>query len=67
MKKLFQILANLALYGVLVYFAIHSTFVEADPWFAFVVWFLLFVAVLITLIPGLHARGVSPGEYPYED
>ena len=67
MKKLFQVLANLVLYGVLLFFAIHSTFVEADPWFAFVVWFLLAVALLITLIPGLHARGLSPGEYPYED
>ena len=67
MKKLFQVLANLVLYGVLLYFAMHSTFVEADPWFAFVVWFLLAVALLITLIPGLHARGLSPGEYPNED
>jgi hypothetical protein len=66
-KKFLQVIANLALYGVLIYFAIHSTFVEADPWFAFVVWFLLLVALIVTLTPGLHARGVSPGEYPYED
>ena len=66
MKKAIQVLANLALYGVLLYFAAESTFIEPDPWFAFVVWFLLAVALLVTLIPGLHAGKVSPGEYPYD-
>ncbi len=67
MMKLGQILGNLLLYGVLVFFAVDSLFLEPDPWFAFVVVFLLVVACVVTLIPGLHARGVSPGEYPYED
>ncbi|MEW6757779.1 MAG: hypothetical protein AB1347_06130 [Acidobacteriota bacterium] len=67
MMKLGQILGNLLLYGILVYFAVDSLFLEPDPWFAFVVVFLLVVACVVTLIPGLHARGVSPGEYPYED
>ena len=67
MMKLGQILGNLLLYGILVYFAVDSLFLEPDPWFAFVVVFLLVVACVVPLIPGLHARGVSPGEYPYED
>lgn len=67
MKNLGQIVGNILLYGLLVYFAVDSLFLEPDPWFAFVVLFVLVVALLITLIPGLHAKGVSPGEYPYED
>lgn len=67
MKKFWSVVANVVLYGVLLYFAVESTIIEPDPWFAFVVLFLLFVALLITVLPGLHARGVSPGEYPYED
>jgi NhaP-type Na+/H+ or K+/H+ antiporter len=67
MKKVWQVLANLLLYGILIYYAAQSTFIEPDPWFAFVVWFLLLVALLITVIPSLHAGNVSPGQYPYED
>lgn len=67
MKNIWQILANVVLYGVLVYYAVESTFIEPDYYFAFVVWFLLLVAVLITVTPGLHARSISPGEYPYDD
>jgi hypothetical protein len=67
MRRFWQIVANLVLYGALLYYAIESTFVEPDLWFAFVVWFLLLVAVLITVTPGLHVSRVSPGEYPYED
>lgn len=67
MKNLGQIVGNILLYGLLVYFAVDSLFLDPDPWFAFVVLFVLVVALLITLIPGLHAKGVSPGEYPYED
>jgi ABC-type lipoprotein release transport system permease subunit len=66
-KNLGQIVGNILLYGLLVYFAVDSLFLDPDPWFAFVVLFVLVVALLITLIPGLHAKGVSPGEYPYED
>jgi hypothetical protein len=32
-----------------------------------VVAFVLVLAVVISLVPGLHARGISPGEYPYDD
>ena len=62
-----SVLANLILYGVLIYFAAESTFINPDPWFAFVVIFLLVVAVVVSVIPSLHAKEVSPGEYPYED
>ena len=62
-----SVLANLILYGVLIYFAVESTFINPDPWFAFVVIFLLVVAVVVSVIPSLHAKEVSPGEYPYED
>ena len=67
MNKLLQILANAALYGYLVWLLYGSTIKEWDPWFAFVVAFVMLVAVVIMLMPGLHARGVSPGEYPYDD
>jgi hypothetical protein len=67
MKNLAQILANLALYGVLIYYAVDSTFIDFDPWFAFVVWFLLIVAVIVSTVPGLRAKSVSPGEYPGDE
>ena len=67
MKKLAQVLANLVLYGVLIYYAVDSTFIEFDPWFAFVVWFLLIVAVVVATVPGLRAKSVSPGEYPVDE
>jgi hypothetical protein len=67
MKRFWQVVANLALYGLLLYLAVETTFIEPDPWFAFVVWFLLLVAVVITVTPGLRVSRVSPGEYPHED
>jgi hypothetical protein len=67
MKRLWQIGFNVLLYGGLVYFGVRSTFFEPDPWFAAVVWLLVTVALVVTLMPGLHAQDVSPGEYPYED
>jgi hypothetical protein len=67
MKKLAQVLANIVLYGVLVYYAVDSTFIEFDPWFAFVVWFLLVVAVIVSTVPGLRAKSVSPGAYPDDE
>lgn len=67
MNKLAQFLANLVLYGVLIYYAVDSTFVEFDPWFAFVVWFLLIVAVVVATVPGVRAKTVSPGEYPDDE
>jgi hypothetical protein len=67
MKGFGQILANVVLYGFLLWLLYDSTLREWDPWFAFVVAFVLLLAVIISLIPAIHARGVSPGEYPYED
>jgi hypothetical protein len=67
MKRFWQIVGNLVLYAALIYYAIESTFIEADYYSAFVVWFLLLVALIITVVPGVRARSVSPGEYPYDD
>ena len=44
-----------------------STLRTWDPWFASVVAFVLVLSIVITLVPGLHAKAVSPGEYPYDD
>jgi len=62
-----QILANLILYGFVLFLVYESIFVEHDPFFAFVVLFVIGVAVITTLLPGLHASRTSPGEYPYDD
>ena len=67
MSKIWQILANALLYGFLVYLLYDSTIKEWDPWFAFVVAFVLLLAIVISLIPALHAPRVSPGEYPYDE
>ncbi len=65
--KLFQIVGNLILYGYLLWSLYNSTIVEWDPWDAFVVVFVLFVALVTTLLPSLHAAKTSPGTYPYDD
>ena len=62
-----RIIENLVLYGLLLYFLYESTIKEWDPWNAFVVVFVLFVAIVTTLMPSLHASKTSPGEYPYDD
>jgi len=67
MKRGWQIMANLVLYGFLVWLLYDSTIAKWDPWFAFVVGFVLVLAVVISLIPALHAPRVSPGQYPYDD
>lgn len=67
MRKPWQLLANLILYGFLLWLLYDSTVAEWDPWFAFVVAFVLVLAVVISLIPTLHAREVSPGRYPQDD
>ena len=67
MKRPIQIASNLLLYGFLVWLLYDSTVREWDPWFAVVVAFVLVLGIIITLIPGLHAKAVSPGEYPYDD
>lgn len=66
MGKLGQWVFNVVLYGFLLWLLYDSTVKEWDPWFAFVVGFVLILAVVITLIPSLHAPRVSPGEYPYD-
>lgn len=67
MKSIGQIVANLVLYAFLAWLLYDSTVVEWDPWFAVVVAFVLVLAIVISLIPSLHASGVSPGSYPYDD
>jgi hypothetical protein len=67
MGKLWQIVGNVVLYGLLVWLLYDSIFREPDPWFAVVVGFVLVLGIVITLVPGLHAKAISPGEYPYND
>ena len=67
MAKFIQISSNVVLYGFLVWLLYDSTLRAWDPWFASVVAFLLVLSIVITLVPGLHAKAVSPGEYPYDD
>ena len=65
--KVGSLIANIILYGFLLWLLYGSLIREWDPWFAFVVAFVTFVAIIVQLLPGLHAPKVSPGEYPYED
>lgn len=67
MAKLLSILANIALYAFLLWLLYDSTIREWDPWFAFVVGFVLVLAVAVSLIPSVRAPSVSPGTYPYDD
>lgn len=65
--KFIQVLCNGVLYAFLLWLLYDSTIAEWDPWFAFVVAFVLVVAIVVTLMPGLHAPKTSPGTYPYDD
>jgi hypothetical protein len=65
--KFIQIASNIVLYGFLVWLLYDSTLRAWDPWFASVVAFVLVLSIVIALVPGLHAKAVSPGEYPYDD
>jgi ABC-type lipoprotein release transport system permease subunit len=67
MKLLLQIVGNLILYGYLLWSLYNSTIHEWDPWDAFTVVFVLFVALVTSLLPSLHAAKTSPGNYPYAD
>jgi len=67
MNKVWQVVVNVGLYAGLLWMAYRSLFVEFDPWFAFVVLFLLLISLVISLTPSLRAPRVSPGEYPYDD
>ncbi|MFH1242818.1 MAG: hypothetical protein V1689_10720 [Pseudomonadota bacterium] len=65
--KFSQVIANVVLYGFFLWLLYESTIKEWDPWNAFVVVFVLFVAVVTSLMPSLHASKTSPGQYPYDD
>ena len=67
MNKTGQILANVILYGFLIWLLYDSTIAEWDPWFAFVVAFVIAVAVAVSFIPAIHAPKVSPGVYPFDN
>jgi hypothetical protein len=67
MGKPWQVLGNVALYGFLLWLLYDSTIKEWDPWFAVVVAFVLVLGIVISAVPALHAKAVSPGEYPYDD
>lgn len=66
MNKTWQIVINVVLYGFLLWLLYDSTIREWDPWFAFVVAFVLVLAVAISVIPGMRAKGISPGAFPYD-
>jgi len=66
-KKSTSIIGNVLLYAFLLWLLYDSTIHEWDPWFAFLVAFVLVLAVVISVIPALHAHSVSPGRYPYDD
>jgi hypothetical protein len=61
-----QILINLIFYAFLAWLMYDAAVAEPDPWFAFVVGFVIVVAIVCQLMPSLHASRVSPGEFPYE-
>ena len=67
MSKFWQILINVILYGFLGWLLFDSTIREWDPWFAFVVAFVLVLAIVISVVPGLRASSVSPGSFPFDD
>jgi ABC-type lipoprotein release transport system permease subunit len=67
MKKLWQVVANVVLYGFFLWLLVDSTVVEWDPWFAFVVAFVILVAIITSLIPSLRVTSTSPGTYPYRE
>jgi ABC-type antimicrobial peptide transport system permease subunit len=61
-----QILLNVIFYAFLAFLMYDATVIEQDWWFAFVVGFVIMVAVICQLMPSLHASKVSPGEFPYD-
>jgi ABC-type antimicrobial peptide transport system permease subunit len=61
-----QILLNVVFYAFLAWLFYDATIIEHDPWFAFVVGFVILVAIIVQLMPNLHASKVSPGEFPYD-
>jgi hypothetical protein len=62
-----QILINVVLYGVMAFLAYDAIFIEQDYFMAFVVLFVVLVALITKLMPSLHVEKCSPGEYPFDD
>ena len=67
MRKRAQLAGNLLLYLFLVWLLYDATLGRWDPWFAGVVAFVLALSLVITFMPSLRAKALSPGEYPYDD
>jgi ABC-type lipoprotein release transport system permease subunit len=65
--KFIQVLTNVVLYAFFLWLLYDSIITTWDPWFAFVVLFVLIVAAITSLKPSLHASKTSPGIYPYDD
>ena len=61
-----QILLNIIFYSFLAFLMYDATIIEKDYWFAFVVGFVILVAIVVQLMPSLHTSKVSPGEFPYD-
>jgi len=61
-----QILLNVIFYAFLAFLMYDATLVEHDPWFAFVVGFVIVVAIVCQLTPSLHASKLTPGEFPHD-
>jgi len=61
-----QILLNVIFYAFLAWLFYDATVGEHDPWFAFVVGFVILIAIVVQLMPSLHTSKVSPGEFPYD-
>jgi hypothetical protein len=66
MGKFLQVIINVFFYAFLLWLLYDATIKNWDPWFAFVVAFVVVVAVIMQLMPSLHASKVSPGDFPYE-
>ncbi len=62
-----QIFINLVLYGFMAFLVYDSIFIEPDYFMTFVVVFVIAVALITKMMPGLHADKCTPGEYPYDD
>lgn len=67
MKGIISIGSNIILYAFLLWLLYNSTIRNWDPWFAFVVSFVLVLAVVVSLIPSLRAKSLSPGSYPDDE
>jgi len=67
MKGIISIGSNIILYAFLLWLLYSSTIRNWDPWFAFVVSFVLVLAVVVSLIPSLRAKNLSPGSYPDDE